>query len=101
MAIGAIASSLATLVCCLPVGLLGAAGGSAIAAFLFQTGRPWLLLLSFAFLGVGFTQMYRARRCGRKASRPAVILLSVALAVVLLIALFPQVIAGFLADWGN
>ncbi len=98
---GAIVTSLATLVCCLPVGLLGAAGGSAVAAFVFDAGRPWMLGLSLGFLALGFAQAYRAKRCGAKPNRLALGLLAVAVVIVVLAAIFPQVIAGFFADYGS
>lgn len=98
---GAIVTSLATLVCCLPAGLLGAAGGSAVAAFLFDAGRPWMLGLSLGFLALGFVQAYRAKRCGAKPNRWALGLLVFALLMVMLAAIFPQVIAGFFADYGS
>ena len=100
-AVGAIGSSLATLACCLPVGLLGAAGVTASLAAVAQAGRPWLRGLSFVFLSVGFAQAWRAKRCGAKPNRLAMALLVVAGVVVLLVALFPQLIAGWLADLGS
>lgn len=99
-ATGAIVASLATLTCCLPAGLLAAAGLASLAA-VFQLGQPWLLALSFGFLGIGFAQVIRAKRCGRPSSRVVLALLGVATAVVIVVALFPQVIAAWVADWGN
>ena len=100
-AVGAIGSSLATLACCLPVGLLGAAGLAATAAGAFNAGRPWLLGLSFVFLSVGFAQAWQAKRCGVKPNPWVIGMLGVALGIVLLVALFPQLIAGWLADLGS
>jgi uncharacterized membrane protein len=100
-AIGAIGASLATLACCLPVGLVGAAGVAATLAAVAQAGRPWLLGLSFVFLGVGFAQAWHSNRCGVKPNRVALALLIFAVVVLLLVLLFPQLIAGWLADWGG
>lgn len=97
-AVGAIGSSLATLACCLPVGMMGAAGALATFAAFAQAGRPWLLGLSIIFLGTGFTQAWQVKRCGAKRNWLAVALLLIAAVVVVLVALFPQLIASWLAD---
>jgi len=62
-------------------------------------GHRWLLLLSFVLVGAGGVQAYRANRCGTRLGRLTLTLLAIAAAIVLLVALFPQVIAGFLADY--
>ncbi len=95
--VAAIVSSLASLACCLPLGFLGAVGAAG-AGVLFTSLRPWLLGLSVVLLGFGFFQYFRAQRCGVKRSALGVILLWFATLVVLLLALFPQPIASFLAD---
>lgn len=95
---GAIATALATVACCLPTGMLAAAGLTGVAS-LPAGGHRWLLALSFVFLGAGAVQAYRANRCGTKPGRLVLTVLGIAAAVVLLVALFPQVIAGFLADY--
>lgn len=94
---GAVATSLATVACCLPTGLLAAAGLTWLGALL-AGGYRWLLALSFVFLGAGVAQAWRARRCGTKISPVVLAVLILAAAVVLLVGVFPQVIAGFLAD---
>lgn len=99
-ALGAMGSSLATLLCCLPAGFLGAAGLATLAATM-QAGQPWLLGLSFLLLGAGFIQAWRAKRCGMRPNRIALALLVVAGIIVVLVAFFPQVIAGWLADAGS
>lgn len=95
--VGAIASSLAAISCCLPLGFaaaIGAAGASA----LLQTMRPWLLVVSVVLLGLGFWQQRRAKQCAIKRSALSAALLWVAVVVVVSMILFPQEIAGFIAD---
>jgi hypothetical protein len=96
-AMGAIASALASLSCCLPLGFVAALGAGAAGAFL-TTLRPWLLGLSVLLVGVGFWQRRRARQCRVRGSRVGEALLWLAVAVVLAMILLPQQIAGILAD---
>src|SRR5947208_8447241 len=95
--LGAIVSSLATMGCCLPLGFAGALGAAGASAFL-QRFRPWLLALSIVFLGVGFWQQRRARLCAVKRSYLSTLLLWTAVVFVVAIVVFPQEIAGFIAD---
>ena len=95
--LGAITSLLASLACCLPFGAvaaLGLAGASTFASAL----RPWFLGISVASLGLGFWQQRRARQCSVRTSRLSVSLLWIATAVVAAMILFPQEVAGFIAD---
>jgi FtsH-binding integral membrane protein len=95
--LAAIFSSLATIACCLPLGFAGALGAGAASAF-FTTLRPWLLGLSVVLLGLGFWQQHRARRCAVQGRLVGTVLLWGAAAMVLGMILFPQQIAGFIAD---
>jgi hypothetical protein len=54
--------------------------------------------LSALFLVAGFVQQYRGARCGLKANPWNVALLWIAAGFVVVMLLFPQEIAGFLAD---
>ena len=95
--VGAIVSSLATIACCLPLAFaaaIGAAGASAVLARL----RPWFLGLSIVLLGFGFWQQRRARQCAVKGRIVGQLLLWTAVIVVVGMILFPQQIAGFIAD---
>jgi hypothetical protein len=49
-------------------------------------------------LGAGFFQVYRGIRCRTRQSKTAITLLSLATVLVVLLLLFPQVIAGVLAN---
>jgi hypothetical protein len=95
--LAAILSSLATIACCLPLGFAAALGAGAASAF-FTTLRPWLLGLSVLLLGFGFWQQQRARQCAVRGRVVGTVLLWAAVAVVLGMILFPQQIAGFIAD---
>jgi len=95
--LASILSSFATIACCLPVGFAAALGAGAASAF-FTTLRPWLLALSVALLGFGFRQQYRAKKCAVRGRWVGNVLLWAAVVVVLGMILFPQLIAGFIAD---
>jgi hypothetical protein len=93
----AILSSVATISCCLPLGFAAALGAGAASAF-FTTLRPWLLGLSVVLLGLGFWQQRRAKQCAVRGRLLGSVLLWAALVVVVGMILFPQQIAGFIAD---
>ncbi|HEV1994450.1 MAG TPA: hypothetical protein VGR03_08970 [Candidatus Acidoferrum sp.] len=95
--LGAIVSSLATMGCCLPLGFAGALGAVGASAFL-QRFRPWLLAFSVVLLGIGFWQQRRARLCAVKRSYLSAVLLWTAVVLVVAMIVFPQEIAGFIAD---
>ena len=95
--LAAIVSSLATMACCVPLGFAAAIGAAGASAFLLRF-RPWFLVLSLALIGVGFWQQRRAKQCAVKGRLVGQILLWTAVAIVLAMLLFPQQIAGFLAD---
>jgi uncharacterized membrane protein YidH (DUF202 family) len=62
-----------------------------------QSFRNWFIGGAAVLLVVGFVQLYRGHNQCRKRSPVSIALFWVAAAVVLLIALFPQVIASLLA----
>ena len=95
--LAAILSSIAAVSCCLPLGFAAALGAGAASAF-FTTLRPWLLGVSVVLIGFGFWQQRRATQCRVKGSKIGQILLWSAVVVVVAMVLFPQQIAGFLAD---
>lgn len=95
--VGAMVSSLATMLCCLPLVFVGAIGVAGASAFLLKF-RPWFLVLSVVLLGVGFWQQHRAEQCAVKGRILRQVLLWTALIVVVGMILFPQQIAGFIAD---
>ena len=95
--VGAILSSLATMICCLPLAFAGALGAAGASAFLLRF-RGWFLGLSILLLSIGFWQLRRARQCAVKGRIVGQVLLWTAVVVVVGMILFPQQIAGFIAD---
>jgi hypothetical protein len=96
--VAAAVTGLATLACCLPMGFAAAAVvaslSTAVAAY-----QRWFLGASVVLLVVGMVQLRHVQR--RCATRPysSLIVFWISAVIVLLIALFPQVIAGMVADW--
>jgi hypothetical protein len=97
VSVGAILTSLLTLGCCIPLPFLGAAGVASASVFL-AGARLWLLGLSVILLGAGFFQVYRGMRCRVRQSKIAITLLGMATLVVILLLIFPQVVASVLAN---
>jgi hypothetical protein len=81
----------------LPVAFAAAIGTAGASAFL-QKYRLWFLGLSVVLLGVGFWQQRRAKLCAVKGRLLGQVLLWAAVVIVLGMVLFPQQIAGFIAD---
>ena len=94
----AVVAALSTLLCCLPLGFLAVAGITAGFGAVLSAYRPWLLGAAALFLGIGLFQMYRARGTCQRRSSVSIALYCIALVVVAGVALFPQAVAGFLAD---
>src|SRR5215475_635543 len=94
--VAAVIAALSTLACCLPLGFLGAMGLASIGVWA-QTARPWLLGGALALLVLGSLQLYRRKKQCRKRSVLSVVLFWVAVAIVLVIVLFPQMIASLVA----
>lgn len=97
VSLGAIVSAIASMACCLPLGA-AAALGVAGAGIWFQRARPGLFVVSVLLLALGFWQQRRARRCGLGTGPLSVALLWIATAIVAAVFLFPQVLAGILAN---
>ena len=91
----AIVAALSTLACCLPLGFLGAVGLASLSLWARQYSR-WLLLASIAFLCIGSVQLYFRKSC-RKRSTASLVLFWTTVVVVILVALFPQLIASLIA----
>lgn len=96
--VAAALSALATLVCCLPVGLAAAAATASLSSVV-ASYRPWLLGASALLLIVGAVQLTRVRRACPTRGQASIAILGVSAAIVLLVIFFPQVLAGVIADW--
>ena len=91
-------TGLATLACCLPMGFAAAAVttslGVAVAAY-----QPWFFGGSVLLLIVGAIQLRQKQRACATRSYSSLIVFSLSAVTVVLVVVFPQVIAGLLADW--
>lgn len=94
--VAAVLAALATLACCVPLGFIGAAGLAALGVWSARL-RWWLIGGSVGLLALGFVQLYGKRRACRRPKSTSVIMLWVAVALVLTIFLFPQLVASVLA----
>ena len=92
-------AALGSLACCLPPALMAAIGFAGLGVVIAPLA-PWMLGLSVVFLAIGLVQLYRSGRTCQKHSRIGLVMFSAAAVVVLGITLFPQLVAGFLADHG-
>ena len=93
----AVLAALSALACCLPFGMVGALGLASISVWIAPL-RPWLLGVAVLLLVVGFWQIYRrGNQCRTRRSTASVGLFWLAVIVVVLVTIFPQVIANWLA----
>jgi hypothetical protein len=91
----AIVAALSTLACCLPLGFLGAAGLAGLSLWARNYSR-WLLFAAIAFLCIGAVQLYFRKSCTKR-STASLVLFWTALVIVILVVLFPQLIATLIA----
>jgi hypothetical protein len=96
--VAAAVSALATLLCCLPVGIAAAAATASLGAIVSRY-RTWFLGASALLLVTGIVQVTRAQRTCATRTRGSMVILAVSGTIVLLVALFPQLLAGLIADW--
>jgi hypothetical protein len=94
--VAAVIAALSTLACCLPFGFVGAMGLASLSVWA-QSFRNWLIGGAALLLVVGFVQLYRGRNQCTKRSAVSIALFWCAVVMVLLIVLFPQVIASLVA----
>jgi hypothetical protein len=94
--VAAVIAAFSSIACCLPLAFVGAAGLLGASARL-QMLRPWLLAVSGVLLIVGFAQLYLRRNQCQRRSRASVGIFWIATAIVLLLMLFPQIVASVLA----
>jgi hypothetical protein len=94
--VAAVIAALTSLACCLPFSFVGAVGFLGASARL-QAIRPWVLVASAVLLIIGFVQLYLRRSQCQRRSTVSVIMFWIATAIVLLLILFPQIIASLLA----
>ncbi len=92
-----LASLFAALSCCLPLGTLAMAAGSASVSVFSERLRPWLLGLSVAALLVAFIQTYARGYCAFRFRRLRTVLLWFSAVVVAGMLVFPRAISTALA----
>jgi hypothetical protein len=97
MPVAAVIAAVSSLACCLPLGIAAAAGAGGLAMVL-EPVRPWLLAASAVFLAIGAVQLYRSHGSCARRTRTSLALFWIAAVVVAGIMVFPQMVAGFLAD---
>jgi hypothetical protein len=94
--VAAALSALATLACCLPLGIAGAVGALGLSVAL-EALRPWLIGLAIVLLGFSGFQMYRSGKSCQRRSRLSLVLFGLSAAIVVGVMLFPQTIAELMA----
>jgi hypothetical protein len=93
----AILAALSALSCCLPFGIVGALGLAGLSAWIAPL-RPWLLGAAVLLLVLTCWQLYRrGAQCSIRRSRVSVALFWLAVVVVFLVLLFPQIVANWIA----
>jgi hypothetical protein len=96
--VAAALSALATLACCVPIAFAAGTAAAGLAAIAGEY-RPWFLGASVVLLALGAVQFVRARRACRPRGSLSMAILVGCAAIVALVLLFPQALAGLLADW--
>jgi hypothetical protein len=94
--VAAAMSALATLACCLPLGIAGAVGALGLSVAL-ESLRPWLIGLAVMLLGVSSFQIYRGGKACKRRSRLSLVLFGLSAAIVLAVIIFPQKLAELMA----
>jgi len=94
--VAAVIAALSTLACCLPFSFLGAVG-LAGASLRLQSARPWLLASAGILLVLGFIQLYVRRNQCQRRSPLSIVLFWVGAVIVVVVVLFPQLMASLIA----
>jgi hypothetical protein len=95
--LASLAALVAALSCCLPLGTLLMAAGSAGASMFSEKLRPWLLAFSAAALVFAFVQTYVRRRCEFRHRRLRTMLLWFSTVIVVGMIAAPGVFASLIA----
>jgi len=92
-------TALAAFACCVPLGVVGALS-IVVVSTLFEAVQPWLPTTAAVLLAIGAVQAYRGQKtCRTRVSRFTVVVLGLSALVTLGVLLFPQTVAGLLADY--
>jgi len=93
---GALTAAVISISCCVPFGITAAFGLAGISMFASRY-QLWLIGASVLLLLIGVIQLVRKPVCQRR-SPTSIVFLCVSAVLVGAVTLFPQSIAGFLAD---
>jgi hypothetical protein len=97
--LAAAGAALAAFACCVPLGLAGALGVFMLGG-LFDTLEPYFLTTATFLLAIGAFQLYQAQKsCRRGSLRFSLAVLGLSGTVVVGVLLFPQTVAGLIADF--
>lgn len=96
--VAAALTGLATLACCVPMGFAAAAVTAGLSTVV-AAYQPWFLGASVVLLTVGLVQLHQVQKTCSRQPKASFVVFGLSAVIVLLIVLFPQVIAGILADW--
>ena len=97
--VAAAVASLAAFTCCVPIGLVSAFG-ILTASSLFAPMQRWFLPAATVLLAIAALQLWRGQRaCRTRGRRFSLMVFFLSATVVLAVLLFPQVVAGLLADY--
>jgi hypothetical protein len=94
--VAALVSALSCLACCLPFGIAAAAGAAGLSVVLDGL-RPYLLGIAGALLLFGLWQLYRSRGTCQRRTRTGLAVFWTCAALVAMVGVVPQVVAGLLA----
>jgi len=94
--VAALAAALSTLACCIPLGFLGALGLASFSLWI-SAFRWWILGAAVVLLAIGFLELYLSRGRCTKRSGVSVALFWTAVVVIIIVSLFPQLLANWIA----
>ena len=92
----AVLSAVSCLVCCLPFGVLAAAGAAGLSLIL-EPLRSYLIAIAVTLLGFGLWQLYRSRGTCQRRTRTSIVIFWLSFTIVAAVALVPQVVGNLLA----
>jgi hypothetical protein len=92
-------AALAAFACCVPIGLVSAFSILTVSS-LFAPMQRWFLPAATVLLAIGAVQLRRGQRvCRTRGRRFSLVVFGLSAAVVVAVLLFPQVVAGLMADY--
>jgi hypothetical protein len=91
-------TSLAPLARCVPMGFVAAAA-TAILSAAVATYQRWFLGASVVLLVIGMVQLRQVQRTCARQPYSSFMVVGTSAVIVLLVVLFPQVVAEIVADW--